>query len=137
MAVETVTITQKEHIPAKPREVYDVLTNAESHAAFSKAKATGDAKEGENFSFWDGQITGKHLELRPGKKIRQEWQVAMPGAWPEGHPPSIVEFTLEEKGDGTDVTMVHSGLPAPGKEHFEQGWNERYWKPMKEYFKKK
>ena len=30
MAVETATITQKEHIPAKPKEVYDVLTNAET-----------------------------------------------------------------------------------------------------------
>jgi activator of HSP90 ATPase len=134
LSSETKSITQKVHIPATAQEVYRVLSNAPAHAAFSGAPASGEAKAGERFSFWGGQIVGKHLELQPGKRILQEWR---PGNWPEGQAPTLLEFTFVEGADGTDVTMVHSRLPADQVEHFQAGWNERYWKPMKEYFQKK
>jgi activator of HSP90 ATPase len=134
MADETKAITQTEHIPASPHQVYEVLSNADAHAAFSGVGASGEAKAGENFSFWGGQIVGKHLELQPDKRILQEWK---PANWPEGAPPTLLEFTFAEREGGTDVTMVHSRLPADAVEHFRAGWNDRYWKPMKEYFRKK
>jgi hypothetical protein len=32
--------------------------------------------------------------------------------------------------------MVHSGVPAEQAEDLKEGWNEFYWKPLKDYFKK-
>ena len=134
MPNETGTIAQTEHIPAPPQVVYDLLTSAEAHAAFSGAAASGEATVGGTFPFWGGHVIGKHIELQPAKKIRQEWWTT---DWPAGQPPSLLEFNLEEDDGGTKVTMVHSRLPPDLVERFRGGWNERYWKLMKEHFKKK
>jgi len=134
LANETKSITHTEHFDAPVQEVYDILSNGDAHTRFSGTPSTGEAKPGAEFSFWGGQIVGKHLELAPGKRIVQEWR---PANWPEGAPPTRLEFTLAESGGGTDLTMVHSDLPPDTVEHFRTGWNERYWNPMREYFKKK
>ena len=128
------SIIQREIIPATAQQIYAILSDAAAHAEFSGVPATGDAKVGGEFSFWGGHIVGKHLDLQPGTRILQEWR---PGNWPESQPSSLLEFSFKEIGEGTEVTMVHSRLPEDQVEHLTSGWNDRYWKPMKEYFKKK
>lgn len=67
------------------------------------------------------------------RKIVQEWQTS---EWPESYPPSRLEFTFQEEGDGTEVKMVHSQVPKSQVEAYRQGWTDYYWKPLKEYFGK-
>ena len=57
--------------------------------------------------------------------------------WPEGYPPSRLEFRFEAKDDGTEVTMIHSEVPASQAEAYRQGWVDYYWTPLKEYFSNK
>ena len=128
----TTTIKQTEFIPgAKPQEVYDALVDPRKHTEFTGAKATGQAKAGAKFTAWDGYITGKHLQLEPGKRLVQEWSTS---EWPANAPPSQLEWTFLRKGDGTEVTMVHSGVPAEQAESYRQGWIDSYWEPLKQYF---
>jgi uncharacterized protein YndB with AHSA1/START domain len=134
MKLKTSTITQKVVIPASPEEVYDAFVDAKKHSAFTGAKATGDAKVGGEFSAWDGYITGKHLELEPGGRIIQEW---ITSEWPEGYPPSRLEFTFREVKGGTELTMVHSKVPEEQADEYRQGWIDNYWDPLKDYFGKK
>jgi len=54
--------------------------------------------------------------------------------WPAGYPPSILELTLKPKGKGTELTMVHSKVPAEQVDYYAEGWKEFYWAPMKKYF---
>jgi hypothetical protein len=53
-----------------------------------------------------------------------------------GYPPSRLELTFREVKGGTEVSMVHSGVPAEQVEDLKEGWNEFYWKPLKDYFKR-
>ncbi len=134
MAKTATRIKQTEFIRAKPEEVYDALINAEKHTEFTGSKATCEPEVGGNFTAWDGYISGKNLKLEKGKRIVQEWKTT---EWPRGYPPSIVEFSLKEREGGTELTMVHSKVPAAQAESYEQGWIDFYWKPLKQYFEKK
>jgi activator of HSP90 ATPase len=134
MAKETTTITQKELILAKPIQVYNALVDAEKHTEFTGSQATSNPKVGGKFTAWEGYIFGKHLKLEKGKRIVQEWKTT---EWPEGYPPSIVEFTLKPTRNGTELTMVHSNVPAEQADSYREGWTEYYWKPLQQYFKKK
>lgn len=127
------TIRQKTLIPAAPDEVYEALIDEKKHSEFTGSKATCDPRVGGKFTAWDGYISGKNLELEKGKRIVQEW---MTTEWPEGHPFSRLELTFRKTEKGTEVRMVHSGVPSEQAADIRQGWIDFYWKPLKEYFKK-
>ena len=90
--LKTRTIKQKEFIPVTPVEIYDALLNEQKHSAFTGAKATCDRRVGGKFTAWDGYILGKNLRLENGRRIVQEWKTT---EWPEGYPPSLIEFTFK------------------------------------------
>ena len=127
-------IKQIEIVSATPAEVYQAYVDPNKHAAFTGTETTGTPKVGGKFNTGDGYISGKYLNLEPGKKIRHEWTTT---EWPTGYPPSIVELTLKPKKDGeTELTMVHSKVPAEQIEDYTEGWKEFYWRPLKKYFNK-
>jgi activator of HSP90 ATPase len=134
MALETTTIEQTVWIPAKPVQVYDSFVNETKHAEFTGARATCEPIAGGKFTAWDGYITGINLELVRARRIVQEWQTT---EWPQGYPPSRLEFTFREKDEGTEVTMFHSEVPSSQAKAYQQGWIDYYWTPLKEYFSKK
>jgi activator of HSP90 ATPase len=56
--------------------------------------------------------------------------------WPEGYAPSKLELTFKETSEGTDISMVHSNVPAEQEKELAEGWEEFYWNPLKKYFQK-
>ena len=133
MKLETTTLTQKVIIPATPEEVYEAFVDPKKHTAFTGSKATGKAKINGKFTAWDGYIFGKYLSFEPGKCLVQEWTST---DFPEGYLPSKFELTFKKVPEGTEITMVHSNIPAEQKDELADGWEEWYWKPLKKYFKK-
>lgn len=132
LSPQTKTIRQTEFIPSvTPVQIYDALLDGKKHSKMTGAKATGNSHVGSEFTAWDGYISGTNLELDKGKRILQDWQTT---EWPEGAPPSQLEWTFVEKDGGTEVTLVHSKVPAGQVESYRQGWLDYYWTPMKEYF---
>jgi activator of HSP90 ATPase len=127
------TIKQKVVVSATPDEVYDAFVDAEKHSAFTGSKATCDPRVGGEFTAWDGYISGKNLELEKGKRIVQEWRTT---EWPENYPPSRLELTFKKVKQGTEISMIHSEVPAEQADDIAQGWIDFYWEPLKEYFKK-
>jgi activator of HSP90 ATPase len=131
--MKVTTIKQKVMIPATPEEVYEAYMDAGKHSAFTGSKATSDPKVGGKFTAWDGYISGKNLELEKGKRIVQEWKTT---EWPEEYSPSRLELSLKKAKDGTEVSMVHSNVPAEQADDIKQGWIDFYWNPLKKYFGK-
>jgi activator of HSP90 ATPase len=120
------TIHQEVTFKANPKKVYDSLLDAKAFAAFTGAPATIDANVGGAISGFGGMITGINVELVPGKRIVQAWRA---GNWPEGiH--SIVTFNLAPAGNGTKLTLDHSGAPDGSEEMLEGGWHKMYWEPL-------
>lgn len=132
MAEATSSIQLKVFIPAAPDRVYAALTVPELHAAFTESPAAGDPVPGGAFNAWDGYIEGRYLELVPGQRIVCQWTTV---EWPEGSPPSRVEILLQPESTGTELTMLHTEVPASQADGYRQGWMDYYWKPFERYFR--
>jgi len=94
------------------------------------AKATGKAQAGRRFTIFDEHISGRYLDLQPERHILEEWQTAQ---WPANAPPSIVEITLEEAGEETQVIVVQSMIPPGHAKSIRQEWTDRYWNPLRAF----
>jgi activator of HSP90 ATPase len=130
MHPRTTTIRQRVTLPAAPAAVYEAITNARRHSAFTGARASGAARAGARFTAWDGYIQGRHLALEKARRILQEWTTA---EWPQGCGPSRLDLRLAARGRHTVLTMVQSGVPARQAARLRDGWHEHYWKPLKAY----
>jgi activator of HSP90 ATPase len=97
--------------------------------------STGAASEmngdvGAALAGHEGPIVGRNLELVPGSPFVQAWRVT---AWPDGIY-SVVRYVLEPTAAGTKVTLHHTGLPDGVDGPIADGWQSRYWTPMREFF---
>ncbi len=122
-----------EFIPAKPEDVYAAWTGSEGHARMTGAAARVSAVVGQAFTAWDGYITGTNLEMQPPARILQQWRTT---EFEESDPDSLLEVLFVPEGEGTRVTIRHSGLPAHGMQ-YRQGWIDAYFIPMTAYFREK
>ena len=134
--LKTGVIRQKVLIPnSSPEAVYRAMLSSMEHSAFTGSEAKVSARVGAKFTAWDGYITGKNLELEPGKKIVQEWRTS---EWPEDYEPSTLRITLtRKKNDGTELAIVQTNVPQSQVSMYDEGWHTSYWEPMKEYFANK
>ena len=123
-------IHQEVDFKASPQRVYQALTDAKKFSAFSGGlPAEIQPEVGGALKCFDGQITGRFIELIPNQRIVQTWHVSM---WPAGVD-STVKFQLEEQGPGTRVILDHTDFPEENREHLDAGWARMYWEPLKKY----
>jgi activator of HSP90 ATPase len=118
-------------IPAKPEEIYKAWMSTKGHASMTGSAAKVIGRVGGKFSAWDGYIFGRTLELQPYKRIVQAWRTS---EFPAEAPDSHLEISLEAVKGGTKLTLTHTGLPEDQVVEYRQGWEDFYFKPMKEYF---
>jgi activator of HSP90 ATPase len=136
----TLTVT----INAKAEKIYEAYLSSEGHTAITGSPARVDGTVDGDFRAWDGYIQGMFLELEPGRRILQAWRTA---EFPSDAEDSIVEIVLEEshgktgldtpqkvRGYSTTITLKHSNIPEGQAEDYKTGWEDFYFKPMKEYF---
>jgi activator of HSP90 ATPase len=122
----TLTATFK----AKPEAIYEAWLSTQGHTLMTGSPAKVDGRAGGAFTAWDGYIWGTFLELEKNKKITQAWRT---GEFSEEHEDSHVEIILEEVNGGTKLTLIHTKVPE-GQDGYIKGWEDFYFKPMKEYF---
>lgn len=118
------------YIQASPQAIYEAWLSSPGHSQMTGGGASITSKIGDEFEAWNGYIHGKNLELEPGKRIVQSWRTV---EFKADEPDSRLEIILEPVGEGTQLTLQHSGLPPHGGQ-YEQGWVDNYFEPMKEYF---
>ena len=116
----------------KPEKLYEDWLSSSVHSAFIGTSAVVDPQIGGRFSAWDGYIWGTTLELEQGKRIVQSWRTT---EFPEDAPDSRIEIVFEPVGEGTRMTLRHSGIPEGQADDYEQGWIDFYINPMKEHYK--
>lgn len=124
------SIHQEVVINASADRIYDALTSEQHFSGFTGgAPSEIDATAGGAFTCFGGMITGRNIELVPGRRVVQAWRVKN---WPEGAY-SIVRFELEATGTSTQLVFDQSGHPALAKEELEGGWHKMYWDPLRTY----
>jgi activator of HSP90 ATPase len=120
------TIHQEAAFSVPPSRIYEVLTDLKQFSLATGAPARGESNEGGAFTAFGDHITGRHLELVPGRRVVQAWRAK---TWPEGvH--SIVRFELLADGTGTRLVFDHEGFPEAEKEHLSSGWRSMYWEKI-------
>ena len=83
------------------------------------------AEAGAPFSLWGGEIHGTTVFVETERRLEQEWHG---GDWPQ---PSFAAFALAPDGDGTRLTLIHTGVPDDEAAGFDAGWGDYYLGPLK------
>jgi len=96
-----------------------------------QAKITSEV--GSKFSAWNGYISGKLITLDLGRRIIMSWRTT---DFPRDASDSKVEIHLEAIGGSTRVTILHTEIPEGQAEKYREGWNEKYFTPMRTHFSK-
>lgn len=129
------TIKQIYFIHAPLSEVWKALVDPEYIDGWGGGPAKMDEKVGTRFSLWDGSIWGTNIEVKPEKKLVQEWySESGDKKWEK---PSVATFTLVQKKDGVEIDFFHADIPDDDAKDIEEGWKDYYLGPLKEYLEEK
>jgi activator of HSP90 ATPase len=123
-------IQQEVVLKANAKKVYAALTESKQFSLMSGGAPTEiGSEEGSSFSCFGGMITGRSVELVPGKLIVQAWRTKNwePGVY------SIVKFELKSQGENTLLQLEHTGFPEGEESHLDPGWQANYFEPLKKY----
>lgn len=124
------SITQQALIAAEPAEVYAVLADADALSALSGMSGVPGRSAGEEFSAFDGNVTGRQIELVPGQRLVQAWRFPQfaPGTY------SMVSFTLTAEAGGTRLVIEQHGEPDDWRDHIDANWPTFYLTPLENHF---
>jgi uncharacterized protein YndB with AHSA1/START domain len=128
-----IRLTLVRRIAARPSIVFDALTTPEGVAHWwgpdggpvllSEVDARVGGRFRVRFQMLDGsehESQGEYLVVEAPFRLKMTWR------WVEGGDDSgesFVEFTLRAVGDGTALTLTHSGLETDAaRRSHEQGW---------------
>lgn len=114
-------------IPASPEEIYLALTTAITIRLWTGDIVEIDPRVEGEFSLWDGAITGRFLELDPGKKIVQEWYFDQDEA-------SIVTLKLHEHKKGTSFEVQQTNIPDEAYDDIVEGWDNEYVASLVDFY---
>lgn len=123
------TIRQHYFINATPEEVFSAITNPFTIELWSGYPAQMEAKEGVEFSIFDGDIAGRNIKVIENQQLIQEWYFG------DNQEESIVTIDLKPRQPGTKVTLEHTNVPDDVIDDFMEGWNDHYWGAIKDFFK--
>lgn len=118
-------------LPVSPEMIYKAWLSSDGHTAMTGSPAKVTGRVGGKFTAWDGYIFGKTLELEKPHRILQAWRTS---EFPEDAQDSLVEILLDKAKGGTKVTLKHYNMPADQVDSYKQGWEDFYFKPMRDYF---
>ena len=124
------SIHQQAMIPASPEQVYAVLADADALSGLSGLSGKAGRSAGEEFSAFDGNVTGRQIELVPGTRIVQAWRFPR---FQEGVY-TIVHFTLTAAEEGTLLTLDQYGEPEDWHDHIATNWPTFYLTPLTKHF---
>jgi uncharacterized protein YndB with AHSA1/START domain len=123
-----VTIEITRTIAAPQEKVFRALTDAGELVQWFPSSADSDARTGGafeyRFEFEDAANNhtygGEYEDVTSNERLRFPWK--------GGISPTTVEYTLRATGDGTVLTLAHSGWGHgedwdKSREMHEQGWN--------------
>jgi uncharacterized protein YndB with AHSA1/START domain len=114
-------------IKVNREEVFNALTNPLALELWTGYPATMEPLPGKEFSLWEGDITGKILEIIYGEKIVQEWYFNDPNNI------SVVTIDLKDENKGTRIHLLHSNVPEDAYENMAYGWKEYFFGALKKY----
>lgn len=115
------------NIHAEPEDVYACLTNPFTIELWSDMPAKMEAKAKTEFEMFEGDITGKILELEPNKKVVQQWYFG------NQEEPSIVTFKIHPDKAKVSLELRHTNIPDEAHDEITEGWKKYFLGRIKEF----
>jgi activator of HSP90 ATPase len=113
-------------IQASVQDVYNALVNPNVIELWTGDDVVMDDQVGTEFSLYEGNITGKNLEIEKEKKIVQQWYFG------DQEEASIVTIKLHADKENTSVEVRHTNIPDEAYENIVEGWSYAYFEPIME-----
>lgn len=114
-------------IKAEVEDIYACLMNPVTIELWSGYPAKISEEQGSEFELWDGDITGRIINVNPLKLIEQEWYFGNQTT------PSIVTIKLHPDKNHVSVEVRHTNIPDEVYEEFETGWEENFFDAIKSF----
>jgi uncharacterized protein YndB with AHSA1/START domain len=110
------------HIDAEPEVVFDYFTKPESLVQWMSDRAVLDPRPGGEFTlfFDDRCVQGRYLEIDRPRRLVITWGRRGSREMPPFS--STLEVSFAPEGNGTRVSIVHSGLPESEAPKHALGW---------------
>ena len=112
-------ITFRRSLNAPPERVWEALTTQEGITSWLAVSAKVDGRKGGavEIEFDDDQmVDGIITRWDPTSHFAHTWII-------NGEFPSDVRYTLAPVGEGTELTLVHTGLPDEMCAGYTPGWH--------------
>ena len=116
---------------ATPKTIYNAWLDSTEHSKMTGGEAKCGNKAGDDFTTWDGYISGNNISLTENEEIVQNWRTSEFDVRDED---SKLVINLKGVKEGTELTLVHSNIPE-GQTQYKKGWEDHYFIPMCKYFK--
>jgi len=120
------TVKKIYRIAAPRGVVFNALTDTGHVTGWSGKEALMNGNTGDKFSLLGGFIHGINIEVTP-QRIIQDWKQ---DTWDEF---SKVTFFLHDRGNYTELEMIHEQIPESSVASVDSGWDNYYLRPLKEY----
>ena len=128
------TIQQSVTLPAPAEKLYDMYLSPKFHAEITGGPVVISRIAGTKFRAFGGMISGKMLQVVPKRLIIQSWRGK---DWkPEDLDSTLIISFLPDK-EGGRIELTHVNVPEYDYEDVSEGWEKSYWKPWREYLRKK
>ena len=115
-----------------PQQLYQLMTESDLHALFTKKPAHLSKKVGGKFRSYGKKIEGFNLELVKNKTMVLAWRTH---DW-DKNVYSIVTFNFHKAAGGKcKLVMTQTAIPSGEATHISDGWKEYFWNPIKTYLK--
>ena len=116
---------------ATSEELFNAWLSSDEHTEMTGGEATIEPITGSSFKTWDGYISGKNLEIIPYSKIIQSWRTT---EFSETDEDSILTLEFIDLGDKTELRLSQIKIPDGQADSYKQGWEDYYFKPMRDFF---
>jgi len=132
--VNTVTVYDDQEFRTTAEEMYETFVDPKRLTAFTRAqpKVFEGAKKGGKFELFDGNVSGKYLELEKPTKIVQSWRL---NQWPSGHYSKLnIQFDQNDVDHVTTMRVTWEGVPVGQEDVTKRNWLEYYVRSIKQTF---
>jgi len=128
----TPIIQQSVRFRVPPQVLFELYMDSRKHSASTGLPARISRKVGGRMTAFGGRIEGKNLLILPSQQIVQTWRASH---WKK-HDSSILILTFCRVTGGSQIDLVHVGVPTYDHKKVRKGWPHFYWRPWKKYLAK-